>query len=267
MFSTAHFIMALEQRTNLKFLVRLGKSPTEAFKMLQLVYGDETMARSSVFEWHKRFRDGREEVEDAARSGRPSTSRTEENVDRVRQMIRNDRRLTVRMIADSLSINRDCVWKIITEDLGMRKICAKMVPKLLNDAQKERRVQVCEDIIERLETEPNLLAKVITGDESWVFEYDPETKRQSCQWKSPGSPRPQKARQRNSLSIVELTKNSSTSKELSTLNSYRKVKRSTSMSTKRSYDVCSDQCVRRGETCGWTTRGRFIMTTRRLTTL
>ena len=65
MFSTAHFIMALEQRTNLKFLVRLGKSPTEAFKMLQLVYGDETMAQSSVFEWHKRFRDGLEEVEDA----------------------------------------------------------------------------------------------------------------------------------------------------------------------------------------------------------
>ena len=190
--------MALEQRTNLKFLVRLGKSPTEAFKMLQLVYGDETMARSSVFEWHKRFRDGLEEVEDTARSGRPSTSRTEENVDRVRQMIRNDRRLTVRIIADSLSINRDCVWKILTEDLGMRKICAKMVPKLLNDDQKERRVQVCEDIIERLETEPNLLAKVITGDESWVFEYDPEIKRQSCEWKSPGSPRPQKARQSRS---------------------------------------------------------------------
>ena len=49
------------------------------------------------------------------------------------------------MIADSLSINRDCVWKIIAEDLGMRKICAKMVPKLLNDDQKERRVQVYEE--------------------------------------------------------------------------------------------------------------------------
>jgi histone-lysine N-methyltransferase SETMAR len=102
------------------------------------------------------------------------------------------------MIASSLDINRDCVWKIITEDLGMRKICAKMVPRLLNDDQKERRTQVCQDIIERLETEPDLLGKVITGDESWIFEYDPETKRQSCQWKSPGSPRPQKARQSSS---------------------------------------------------------------------
>ena len=71
-------------------------------------------------------------------------------------MIQSDRRLTVRMIAESLNINRDCVWKIITEELGMRKICAKMAPRLLNDGQKKRRTQVCQDIIQRLENEPDL---------------------------------------------------------------------------------------------------------------
>ena len=75
----------------------------------------------------------------------------------------------------------------------MRKICAKMVPRLLNKGQKERRVQVCHDILEQLETEPNLLNRVITGDESWIFEYDPFTKRQSLEWKSALSPRPKKA--------------------------------------------------------------------------
>ena len=44
-----------------------------------------------------------------------------------------------------------------------------MVPKLLNVGQKERRVQVCQDILEQLETEPNLLKRVVTGDESWIF--------------------------------------------------------------------------------------------------
>ena len=53
--------------------------------------------------------------------------------------------------------------QIITEDLGMRKICAKIVPKLLNDDQKERRVQVCQDILERLEIETDLLQRVITS--------------------------------------------------------------------------------------------------------
>ena len=158
--------MTTEQRINLKFLVRLGKTPSDALGMLQEVYGDGTMSRSRVFEWHKRFKEGREDVEDDSRSGRPSTSRTADNVERVKQMVRGDRRLTVRMIADELEINRDSVWKIITEDLGMRKICAKMVPKLLDDDQKERRMEVCQDILEHLQTEPDLLQRVITGDES-----------------------------------------------------------------------------------------------------
>lgn len=195
--------MSAEQRTNLKFLVQLGKTPSEALGMLQKVYGDETMSRSRVFEWCKRFKEGREDVEDDPRSGRPSTSRNEANVERVKQMVRDDRRLTVRQIADELGMNHNSVWKIITEDLGMQKVCAKMVPRLLNDDQKGRRMQVCQDILERLETEPDFLRRVITGDESWVFEYDPETKRQSLQWKSPASPRPKKARQsRSSFKVM-----------------------------------------------------------------
>ena len=139
--------MSTEQRTNLKFLVRLGKTKTlsEALGMLQQVYGDETMSRSRVCEWYKRFKEGREDVKDDPRSGRLSTSRTEANVERVRQMVRGDRRLTVRRIANELGMNRNSVWKIITEDLGMRKVCAKMVPKLLNDDQKDRRMQVCQE--------------------------------------------------------------------------------------------------------------------------
>ena len=47
--------MTIEERTNLKFLVRLGKKPTEALKLLQDVYGDDAMSRARVFEWHRRF--------------------------------------------------------------------------------------------------------------------------------------------------------------------------------------------------------------------
>ena len=48
--------MSVEQRINLKFLVRLGQTPTEALKLLQEVYGDDTMSRTHLFEWHKRER-------------------------------------------------------------------------------------------------------------------------------------------------------------------------------------------------------------------
>ena len=76
--------MSREQRANLKFLAKLGKTPSESFAMLQQVYGEETMSRTRAFEWHKRFKEGWEEVEDDPRSVIPSTSRTAENIERVK---------------------------------------------------------------------------------------------------------------------------------------------------------------------------------------
>ena len=77
----------------------------------------------------------------------------------------------------------------------MRKICAKMVSRLLNDEQKECRVQICQNILKELETEPDMLSRVVTGDESWIFEYNPFTKRQSLELKSASSPRKQESKE------------------------------------------------------------------------
>jgi len=99
--------MSVEQRINLKFLVRLGKTPTEALKLLQEVYGDDTMSITRLFEWHRKFKEGREEVEDDHRRGRLSTSRAEENVQCVGEKVRSDRRLTIRMIVDELDMNSE----------------------------------------------------------------------------------------------------------------------------------------------------------------
>ena len=108
--------MSVEQRINRKFLVCLGKTPTEALKLLQEVYDDDTMSKTCRFEWHRRFKEGREEEEDDYRSGRPSTSRTDEKIERVRQKVRSDRRLSVRMIADEL------VWIVRGYGGSLRKI-------------------------------------------------------------------------------------------------------------------------------------------------
>jgi len=63
---------------------------------------------------------------------------------------------------------------------------------VLTHDQKDLRVAICQDLNETVVNDPTLLLNVITGDESIVYAYDPETKLQSSQWKSPGSPRRKK---------------------------------------------------------------------------
>ena len=89
-------------------------------------------------------------------------------------------------------MDSESVRRILREELNIRKVCAKIVPKLLPDEQKERRKKLCLDLLQRIENEPDLLNSIITCDETWVFTYDPETKLQSMQWKSTSSPRPKK---------------------------------------------------------------------------
>jgi len=76
----------------------------------------------------------------------------------------------------------------------MRKVCAKMVPKNLATEHKAIRRDVCLDLLDHLEREPEFFSHVSTGDQSWILEYDPETKRQSREWHTANSPHPKKAR-------------------------------------------------------------------------
>jgi hypothetical protein len=75
------------------------------------------------------------------RSGPSSTSRSDENIDRVHSLMLSDRRMTVQMIADKLQIGKTSVYSILMEDLEMRKIFAKIVPKLFTPEQKLRTKQ------------------------------------------------------------------------------------------------------------------------------
>jgi len=125
------------------------------------------MSRAQAFRWHKMFSEGRTIVEDEQRSGQPSTTQTSDNTAQVRELVRSDRRLTVNMIADEVNVNREAVHRILTEELGMRKICAKMVPRNLTQQQRDVRVSVSAELLEQVEADPDLMERVITGDKSW----------------------------------------------------------------------------------------------------
>ena len=105
-----------------------------------------------------------------------------------------DRQLSVRMIAEETGLNKNAVHRILTEHLQMQKICAKLVLKNLSVEQKANWLEICQDLLGRLEIESNFLHKVITRNESWVFDYNPKTKWQSEEWHMKTSPHPKKAR-------------------------------------------------------------------------
>ncbi|GFT36255.1 histone-lysine N-methyltransferase SETMAR [Nephila pilipes] len=98
------------------------------------------------------------------------------------------------MIAESLNMSVGSVFTIMTEDLKKKKLCARFVPHTLTTDQKEHRIASSEDLIAAADEDPNFLKPIVTGDESWCLEYDPETKRQSSEWTSPGKGRPMKVR-------------------------------------------------------------------------
>ncbi|KAG5316692.1 SETMR methyltransferase, partial [Acromyrmex insinuator] len=121
----------MEQRAVIKFNAKLGKSASETFRSMQQVYGSQCLSRTAVFEWHKRFLQGRETLEDDKKSGRPILVRTPEMIEKVRDFVANDRNASLKMIEEALNISRETIRIILHEDLGKTKVCAKFVPHTL----------------------------------------------------------------------------------------------------------------------------------------
>ena len=107
--------VTIVQRIVVKFHMKLGETATQIYNLLKKVYGNECSSRARVSEWFKRFQDDREDVEDDSRLGRPSTSKTDDNIETIGNLVRSDRRLSIRAIAETVGIDKECVrpelWK------------------------------------------------------------------------------------------------------------------------------------------------------------
>ena len=127
--------------------------------MLTVAFGESTMSRTQVQLWYNRFKEGREYVNGDTRPVLPSTSTTDENIEAVMIMIM----ITIREVADDVGIAFGSCQAILTNVLGMKRAAEKIVQKLL------KMLTMFNDV-------PDLLKKIITGDESKVYGYDIETK-------------------------------------------------------------------------------------------
>jgi len=94
-------------------------------------------------------------------------------------MIRSNRRLNIREISEDLNISYASVQNILTTDLNMRRVSAKFVPRVLTVEKKQQPLSISLELRDRAASDCSFLGNVITGDETWVYGYDPETRVQS----------------------------------------------------------------------------------------
>ncbi|UYV76570.1 hypothetical protein LAZ67_14001209 [Cordylochernes scorpioides] len=109
----------MEQRAVIKFNAKLGRSASETYISMKQVYGTLWLSKSNVFIWHKRFSDGRNTLEDDKHTGRPSSSKTPESIEKVREFVANNRSASLGMMAEVLHINKETIRTILHGDLGM----------------------------------------------------------------------------------------------------------------------------------------------------
>ena len=143
-----------EHRAVIKFLTKEGIAPKDIRQRLVNVYGDHAPPKSTVKWWAAEFKRGRQSIEDEPRSGRPVEVMTPENSDAVKQLMMTDRRLKVRQIAETLGISYGSVETILHEKLGMSKVCARWVPRMLTPLQKADRVEASKDLLACYESDP-----------------------------------------------------------------------------------------------------------------
>jgi len=150
----------VDQRFNVEFCVKLGKSAVETYNVLKKFYGGECLSRTLVFEWFRRLKEGREEIGDDQRPSRPSTLKTVAIIEKVGEIVRQNRRLSIREVAELISIDKETVRQLLHNNFNMKKVCSKMVPRLLTPEQKEIRMNICVDILQNIENNPNFLENV-----------------------------------------------------------------------------------------------------------
>ena len=156
------------------FFFLLGKAPKEIHDILKETLEEDAPSYATVKNWVAQFNRG----DFSTCPGRNKTVTSPEIIDQIHELILEDRRISAKSVAEQLGISRERVGSIIHEDWDMTKLSAKWVPICLNADQKHQWCQSSEQILEFFRCDPkDFLLRLVTMDETWLYHYDPETKK------------------------------------------------------------------------------------------
>jgi transposase len=161
----------MEQRAVVRFYTLKGVKSKKICMKLTAVYGTESLALATVKKWRLRFSQGRRDLFDDPRSGRPLTHDLSQAIS---SMLEERPFSSCKMLCRHFRIGKAMCLRILHDSLGLKKLHLRWVPHTLSANQKSERVTYSRLLAKALEKEqPNKFQRVITGDESWFFLYYP----------------------------------------------------------------------------------------------
>ena len=177
-----------EQRAFIKCHVLLDTPAAEVYSMLIKIARSQVLSRSRVFLLYKEFQDRtRLETEDEPRSGRPRVTTDEMHREKLKELLNEDRDWSISELAESLDISYYATLVLLSK-VEAKKIASRWVPHALKPAEKQKRVDICVEHLERYKRDPEFLERIIAIDETWIREYDPKDPFHSRHWRLPGQP-------------------------------------------------------------------------------
>ena len=120
---------------------------------------------------------------------------TDKSIRVVEEVMVLDRRISVRRVADELTISKTSLYEITSDYLGMEKVFTRWILKLLTPLQRADRVNCCEKLLENCNQDPTeFFSRIVTGDETWIHHYDPLSQQEAKTWTMPDEKTPTRPR-------------------------------------------------------------------------
>lgn len=192
-----------EFRVLIKHYFLRKKTISETKSKLEKYYQNSSPSVGMIHKWFTEFRCGRTSTSDADRPGRPNEITTSDMVEKIHDIVLDDPKLKVRELAKMVNISTERVLNILHKFLGMKKLCARWVPRVLTIDQKRIRVLTSQrNLTNYTRNSSEFLRLFITMDETWIHHYTPESSQQAKQWVEPSGSAPKRPKTQQSAGKV-----------------------------------------------------------------
>lgn len=165
-----------------------GKGVDDIHKELVIAEGDKALSKRTIYRWIEAFKIGQLDIEDAPRSGRPCEANTFSNINIIEDLIHDDPHITIESIQQVVPISIGSIENILHNEIFVRKVCAKWVPHVLTDENKQKRVEISKQLLRYFD---NGFKNIITGDETWLHFFTVSSKEANKVWINQEENRPQ----------------------------------------------------------------------------